>query len=151
MPKKKAAHHELQVGRRLASANLSHKDTLYLQIVIEGFEVTGPNGMYICSVFEPIREGLSLFQSRLKQKKFPLELMKMYLVCLLNSLDYLHSDCHAIHAGELGSFSRARLPELTPFLLDLSLQNILVSFEDDSVLEEIHMSWLRLWIVINAA
>jgi serine/threonine protein kinase len=98
---KEAAQHELQVGKRLASANLSHKGILYLQTVIEGFEVEGPNGIHICLVFEPMRETLSLFQSRLKQKRFPLELMKMYLVCLLNSLDYLHSECHVIHAGEL--------------------------------------------------
>ncbi len=103
---REAAHHELEVGRRLASANLSHKGILYLQTVIEGFEVPGPNGMHICLVFEPMRESLSLFQSRLKQKRFPLELMKMYLVCLLNGLDYLHSDCHAIHAGELRTLSR---------------------------------------------
>ena len=79
---KEAAQHELEVGRRLASANLSHKGILYLQTVVEGFEVAGPNGMHVCLVFEPMRENLSLFQSRLKQKRFSLELMKMYLVCL---------------------------------------------------------------------
>jgi serine/threonine-protein kinase SRPK3 len=96
---KDAAQHELQVGRHLASANISHKGILYIQIVIEGFEIVGPNGKHICLVFEPMRENLSLFQSRLKQKRFPLGLMKMYLVCLLNGLDYIHSHCHAIHAG----------------------------------------------------
>ncbi|KAL2061953.1 hypothetical protein VTL71DRAFT_7331 [Oculimacula yallundae] len=114
---KEAAEHEWHVGRCLAGANLSHKGVHYVQTVIEGFEILGPNGMHMCLVFEPMRESLSLFQSRLKQKRFPLELMKMYLVCLLNGLDYLHSECHAIHT-------------------DLSLQNILVNFEDDSVLEE---------------
>ncbi|CZS88737.1 related to serine/threonine-protein kinase [Rhynchosporium agropyri] len=114
---KEAAEHELQVGRCLAGANLSHKGVLYLQTVIEGFEVLGPNGMHMCLVFEPMRETLSLFQSRLKQKRFPLKLLKMYLICLLTGLDYLHSECHIIHT-------------------DLSLQNILVNFEDDSVLDE---------------
>jgi len=51
---KESAQHELQVGRRVASANLSHKGILYLQTVIEGFEVAGPNGMHICLVFEPM-------------------------------------------------------------------------------------------------
>ncbi|MCJ1401818.1 hypothetical protein MMC11_005035 [Xylographa trunciseda] len=112
-----AAQHELQIGRRIAVTNLSHKGILYLRTVIDGFEVVGPNGMHMCLVFEPMRESLSLFQSRLKQKRVPLELLKMYLVCLLNGLDYLHSACHVIHA-------------------DLSLQNILVTFEHDSVLKE---------------
>jgi serine/threonine protein kinase len=96
---KDAAQHEWEIGRRLASASPSHKGRLYLQTVIDGFEVTGPNGTHVCLVFEPMRESLSQFQSRLKQKRFPLELMKMYLVCLLNGLDYLHSECHVIHAG----------------------------------------------------
>lgn len=114
---KEAAQHESRVGRHLTHANSSHKGILYLQTPIESFEVAGPNGTHICLVFEPMRETLSLFQSRLRRKRFPLELMKMYLVCLLNGLNYLHSECHVIHA-------------------DLSLQNMLVNFEDDSLLEE---------------
>jgi serine/threonine protein kinase len=71
--------------------------------IVESSEIAGPYGMHTCLVFEPMRETLSLFQSRLKQKRFPLELLKMYLVCLLNGLDYLHSECHVIHAGELAN------------------------------------------------
>ena len=98
---KEAAEHELKIGRHLASANLAHDGILFLQVVMDGFEVVGPNGMHNCLVFEPMREHMSIFQSRLKQKRFPLELLKMYLVCLLNGLEYLHSECHVIHAGEL--------------------------------------------------
>ena len=98
---KEATQHELEVCKRLCSANPSHAGLPYVQILIESFEVTGSNGTHLCLVFEPMRETLLLFQSRLKNKIFTLELMKMYLVCLLNGLDYLHSECRVVHAGEL--------------------------------------------------
>ena len=62
-----------------------------------------------------MRETLSLFQSRLKKKRFTLELMKLYLVCLLNGLDYLHSECRIVHAGELKVTSKigSRLAQLS--------------------------------------
>jgi hypothetical protein len=96
-----AAQHEVEICKRVRCTNPSHKGLPYIQILIESFEVTGPNGSHLCLVFEPMRETLSLFQSRLKNKRFTLERMKMYLVCLLNGLDYLRSECRIVHAGEL--------------------------------------------------
>ena len=97
---KEAAQHELQVCQRLAMTNPAHRGIQFLRMLIENFELVGPNGSHICLVFEPLRETLSLFQSRLKKKRFTLMLMKAYLACLLKGLDYLHSECHIIHAGE---------------------------------------------------
>lgn len=96
-----AARHELEVYEHLSIANPSHEGLQYIQTVVESFQVMGSNGTHICLVFEPIRETLALFQSRLKKKRFPLDLLKLYLVCLLNGLDYLHSECRIVHAGEL--------------------------------------------------
>lgn len=69
-------------------------------MLIANFELVGPNGVHTCLVFEPLRETLSPFQSRLKKKRFTVMLMKSYLACLLNGLDYIHSECHVIHAGK---------------------------------------------------
>ncbi|TAQ91348.1 hypothetical protein B7494_g365 [Chlorociboria aeruginascens] len=113
---KEAARHELEIYKRLSNVNTSHKGLPYVQLLMDEFEIRGPNGTHICLVFEPMRETLSHFQSRLKGQRFTLELMKMYLVCILNGLDYLHSECRVVHA-------------------DLKLENILVNFEDESVLE----------------
>jgi hypothetical protein len=68
-----AAQHEVEVCKRVCTANPSHRGLLYVQILIESFEVTGPKGSHICLVFEPMRETLSLFQSRLKNKRFTLD------------------------------------------------------------------------------
>jgi serine/threonine protein kinase len=98
-----AAQREVKVHEHLVSADVSHRGLPYIQTMTESFELTGPSGTHTCLVFEPMRETLSLFQFRLKSKRFTLELMKMYLVCLLNGLDYLHSECRIIHTGELKS------------------------------------------------
>ncbi|MCJ1247543.1 hypothetical protein MMC30_004757 [Trapelia coarctata] len=54
---------------------------------------------------------------RFKDGKLPLVLLKAYLKILLPGLDYLHSECHIVHT-------------------DLKLDNIMVEFEDPSVLED---------------
>jgi serine/threonine protein kinase len=98
---KEAAQHESEINKRLSSANPSIEVIPYIQLMDESFEVVGPNGTHFCLVFEPMRETLTLFQSRLKRKRFPVEVMKMYLVCLLKALDYLHSECRIVHTGRL--------------------------------------------------
>lgn len=95
-----AAQHELRIGECLANANPSHPGAPLVLAVLDSFEVTGPDGTHNCLVFEPMRETLSLFQSRLKQQRLTVDLLRNYLVCMLNGLDYIHSECHVIHAGE---------------------------------------------------
>ncbi|CZT42280.1 uncharacterized protein RSE6_02141 [Rhynchosporium secalis] len=138
--RKNLVNHNLTWCSNFAPATIAIKRLLNTSCrsnVIEGFEVLGPNGMHMCLVFEPMRETLSLFQSRLKQKRFPLKLLKMYLICLLTGLDYLHSECHIIHTGKWTTLQGGPTTGSdSPLRLDLSLQNILVNFEDDSVLDE---------------
>ncbi|KAK2623947.1 hypothetical protein QTJ16_006581 [Diplocarpon rosae] len=114
---KEAARHELEVYRHLSISDPSHNGKQYIQTLVDKFEVAGPHGTHICLVFEPMRETLSAYQSRLKGARLPLELLKLYVVCLLDGLDCLHSRCRIVHA-------------------DLKLENILVSFEDTSILEK---------------
>ena len=52
-------------------------------------------------VYEPMREPLWLFQRRWENDKLPVALLKVYLRFILRGLDYLHSECHIIHTGEL--------------------------------------------------
>ncbi|KAI9832065.1 MAG: hypothetical protein M1826_002393 [Phylliscum demangeonii] len=113
------------MSRHLAKTNPSHK----------GFEVTGPNGIHSCLVLEPMRESLELFRRRLKQSKFMLELLKAYLKALLQGLDYMHSECHIIHTGEVKLHPTSMNIKAHQIMADLNLNNILVAFEDSSVIE----------------
>ncbi|KAL2355760.1 kinase-like domain-containing protein [Cryomyces antarcticus] len=106
---KEADRHELNIYTRIAGANPDHRGRGILRTVINSFKVVSPNGSHLCLGFEPMREPLWLFRRRFGADK-------AFLQILLEGLDYLHSECHIIHT-------------------DLKLDNILVTFEDQSVIE----------------
>lgn len=113
---KEAAEHELNISQHLAKTNPSHEGFLFVRTTIDNFELASLHGTHTCLVFEPMREPLWLFLKRCENHKFPLPLLKGYMEFLLKGLDYLHSECRIIHT-------------------DLKLDNILVSFEDPSVID----------------
>ncbi|OAQ58757.1 kinase domain-containing protein [Pochonia chlamydosporia 170] len=106
---------DIQNGMRFETkAGLS-----YIRTPIDVFDLPGDGGTHKCLVFEPMRETLSQFQQRLPRQRLGLSLFKAYMFCLLQALDYLHTDCRLIHTG-------------------MSLDdNIMVTIEDDSVLEDL--------------
>ena len=80
-----------------------------------------------------MREPLWLFQKRCRDGKLSLALVKVYLTFLLRGLDYLHSDCHVVHTGMSLALS---VFDLCLMLVDLKPDNILVGFEDHSVIKD---------------
>ena len=100
----KEAEHQQQVYKRISCMNSSHDGRPYVLEMVDSFEIMTADSAHVCLVFEPMRETLLLFQSRLKDKRFTLELLKIYLVCLLKDLDYLHSECRIVHSGESAAF-----------------------------------------------
>lgn len=54
----------------------------------------------------------------------------------LMGLDYLHSECQIIHIGEFGSILNGIEYDAYLIIQDLKLDNILVGFEDPSVIED---------------
>jgi serine/threonine protein kinase len=61
-------------------------------------------------------------------------MFKLYIFCLLQALDYLHSSCHLIHTGKYTSDQSAR-ETLTLVSPDIKDDNIMINFEDDAVLK----------------
>lgn len=128
-----SAKNERDISRSL-EANPSHNGFHYVRTMLDDFKVIGPDGKHLCFVYEPMREPLWLFQERMPDGKIPLQLLKVYLRIFLKALDYLHSECHVIHTGELQGTI-----DITPradHIVDLKMDNILVGFEDPLVLEE---------------
>lgn len=80
-----------------------------------------------------MRETLSQFQQRLPRQRLGLPLFKAYIFCLLQALDYLHTDCRLIHTG----MSCAPPLAYAADHLDIKDDNIMVTIEDDSVLRDL--------------
>ena len=87
-------------SRVIADADPSHEALSFLRPPLEAFKLIGPRGTHTCLVYEPMRETLFKLQRRLPGNKVPLNLFKLYVFCLLEALDYLHSACHLIHTGK---------------------------------------------------
>lgn len=113
---------------------------VYLRTVNDHFKIEGLNGAsHICLVFDAMREPLSQFQERLRGTHggvgLLLPLAKTYTTFMLRALDYLHSDCKIVHTGRL-LFNPAHLCVGLIPCLDLKADNIMMTFEDPSVIEE---------------
>ncbi|KAK2800039.1 hypothetical protein FQN50_008278 [Emmonsiellopsis sp. PD_5] len=111
------ADHERGIEEHIAQRNQSHRGYEIIRTCKTSFEVAGPEGAHLCLAYEPMREPLWLFQRRFTDQRLPLPIMKSYLLMLLAGLDYLHSECRVVHT-------------------DLKLENILVTFENQNVIED---------------
>ncbi|KAH0593263.1 hypothetical protein MHUMG1_08985 [Metarhizium humberi] len=111
------ASREAAHSKRIAEADPSHEGLSFIRLPLEAFQLHAPQGTYFCLVFEPMRETLFGLQRRLPGNRIPLQLFKLYVFCLLEALDYLHSVCHLIHT-------------------DIKDDNIMITFEHDAVLNK---------------
>ncbi|KAL5361430.1 protein kinase [Aspergillus floccosus] len=109
------ARHEKEIESHIAQQDPGHRGRVILRTCLDDVEVTGPDGRHICLVYEPMREPIWILQRRFVDRRIPLPIAKAYIYFLLAGLDYLHSECKVVHS-------------------DLKLSNILMSFENESIL-----------------
>ncbi|MCJ1391749.1 hypothetical protein MMC18_004614 [Xylographa bjoerkii] len=114
---KAATAHEVDISRRVTSADPKHKGYHVVRHLHDSFEVEGPDGTHTCLVLELLREPLWLFQQHLRVDYMPQVVLKPTCQMILDGLDYLHTKCHVIHT-------------------DLKSDNIMLKLESDSVVNE---------------
>ena len=95
-----AAEHELTLSEHIARANPLHPGASYIRTPINNFQLRGSYGTHICLVYRPMRETLYDFRCRFRNKRFPPQILKLYVALLLQGLNYLHSECFLIHTGK---------------------------------------------------
>lgn len=93
-----SADHEREVEEHISTADPSHRGRSLIRTFLDS-EVKCPEGSYPCLVYPPMRESLSMYQRRFKDRKMPLPLIKTYIRSLLTGLDYLHKICRTVHTG----------------------------------------------------
>lgn len=98
-----ATKHELEIMNHIESCKADESGHRYVRTVEDSFEISGPHGNHLCLVFEPMREPIWLLRRRLGADKAAREFMpffKMYIIVLLDGLDFLHTKCNIIHTGK---------------------------------------------------
>ncbi|KID93619.1 protein kinase domain protein, partial [Metarhizium majus ARSEF 297] len=106
---------ETRISRLIANAEPSHEGLNFIRTHLDKFQLPGEGGTHSCLVYTPMRETLFQLQHRLRGQRFAPPLFKFFMYCLLEAVDYLHTECHLIHT-------------------DIKDDNIMVTIENDAVL-----------------
>lgn len=93
------ATREIETLHLIQNANESHEGYPFIRTPIDHFELSGPQGIHSCLVYEPMRETLAQHQSRFPRQRLTVPIFKLYIHLILKALDYLHSECRLIHTG----------------------------------------------------
>lgn len=91
---------ELNLSKRIATTNPSHPGAGYIRSTVGDFQLRGSQGIHTCLVYRPLRETLCTFRDRFINCRFPPKILKLYVILLLQALNYLHTECHLIHTGK---------------------------------------------------
>lgn len=94
-----AAQTELDILRHISEANPRHQGWEFVRRPLDSFSVEHGTARHLGLVFEALREPLWIYRTRFIGDVIPSGVLKILLQMVLRGLDYLHSECHVIHAG----------------------------------------------------
>ena len=92
---------ELAAYRHLETVTTSNPGALLVRELLDTFRATGPAGEYQCLVHEPLGMSMETLRQLSHERKLPENLLKLFLIQLLQALDFLHTDAGMIHAGNV--------------------------------------------------
>ncbi|KAF6842745.1 serine/threonine-protein kinase SRPK3 [Colletotrichum musicola] len=91
------AGHEVAIHRRISRAEGEHPGRNLLRGLLDSFEVAGPDRSHSCLVYYPLWGDLQTFLRRNPIRRLPKEAVALVLHRLFLSLEFLHTNCQAIH------------------------------------------------------
>lgn len=90
---------ELAAYRHLDTITTSNAGALLVRELLDSFMITGGAGEHQCLVHEPLGLSMETLRQLCPGRKLPENLLKPFLIHLLQALDFLHTDAKLIHAG----------------------------------------------------
>ena len=91
---------EIGVYQRINAATSSHAGAESIRTLLDSFRVQGPTGDHWCLVHQPLWDSCESLQRRASHPNCSKDFLRDVLKSLLSALDYLHTECHVIHAGK---------------------------------------------------
>lgn len=94
-------NHELNIYDRMSSVKTLHPGTRFIRKLLGHFFIEGPNGRHIRLIHDPLGISANELLKGLPGQVMTLESMKPCIRQLLIVLDFLHSESHVIHTGNV--------------------------------------------------
>ncbi|OJJ51657.1 hypothetical protein ASPZODRAFT_88270 [Penicilliopsis zonata CBS 506.65] len=108
---------ELAVSDHLRNASDDHFGKRLVRLILDSFEISGPDGNHTCLVYRPLGMSFTEFQSLCPDNKLPVDMLRKGVQLVLIALAFIHEN-DVVHT-------------------DISANNILQGIEDTSVLRQI--------------
>lgn len=91
---------EERILRHISGLNPHHEGWHFIRKLSDSFQLEGVSGgKHSCLILDALREPLWVYRERYINGFIPVNILKILLQMTLQALDYLHSECHAIHTG----------------------------------------------------
>ncbi|KAJ5800387.1 uncharacterized protein N7518_002455 [Penicillium psychrosexuale] len=108
----KSAIDLLGIEETVAQKNPSHLGYHITRSCLESFELKTSDKPHLYLIYEAMREPMSMFQKRFKNRIIPLPIVKAYIQLLLIRLQYLHAECRIVHTEAILRFIQEQVTKL---------------------------------------
>jgi serine/threonine-protein kinase SRPK3 len=132
------AHGECDILRMLSSKTIasSLRKTL-LPLILDEFDIEGPNGRHHCTVTLPARTSISDAKDASRCRLFQLSVARAITAQLIQGVAWLHS-LGIVHSGWFSATSRhTRAALISVIYIDLHTGNVLLHLLDDLTPEQV--------------
>ncbi|KAF2627370.1 kinase-like protein [Macroventuria anomochaeta] len=82
---------------RIENSSKDHPGRSAVRLLLDSFDIDGPNGRHRCLVHPPLWESILDFRHRDPVQGLPEPVMAFVLKRLFQALDFLHEECHVAH------------------------------------------------------
>lgn len=90
-------HRELEVYQHIKILSLDYNGRYYIRILLDSFEVDGPNGRHVCLVYELLGISFNELRTLTAEQMFDEDLIRQTFRHILTGLEFLYNEAHVIH------------------------------------------------------
>ena len=89
----------MEIYKHLSQLGQSHVGSTYIRGLYDTFDIPISSGLHRCLVHPPMHMSIHALRMRARTGKLSEPLLKQTLICVLQALDFLHSEANVVHSG----------------------------------------------------